>query len=133
MTNDTARRPIRDVCAEIKADVEADVHRCEGAEFTGRNVAEMFGNLSAAVSACAGMIAALDERTDGVSRFAHDGDALIYDGIGKRELDRLRSLLTHRDRDQLTTWEVIEVAACRLVIALAGTPLAEQLGIEVVR
>lgn len=45
------------------------------------------------------------------------GDEFVYDGIGKAEINRLRSLLSHEDRDRLTTWEVVEVAADELAAA----------------
>jgi hypothetical protein len=55
-------RTIRETCELIKADVAGDVLRFEGATFDGPTVSVWMGNLSAAVSALAGMIAVLDER-----------------------------------------------------------------------
>lgn len=50
---------IAEVMRLIQADTEADVLAFEGAPFTGKTVAEMFGNLSAAVNATAKAIEAL--------------------------------------------------------------------------
>src|SRR6266498_1491299 len=48
------------------------------------------------------------------ARVGSEDAKFVYDRIGKTELDRLRGLLTHSDRDQLTTWEVVEIAADEL-------------------
>lgn len=52
---------MRAVCADIRQDMEDDVHRFDGAPFNGRTVATIHGNLAAAVSALAGMIDKLAE------------------------------------------------------------------------
>lgn len=45
------------------------------------------------------------------------GTEFVRDRIGRRELDRLRSMLSHSDREVLSTWEVVEIAADELVRA----------------
>lgn len=45
----------------MKDDLEADVRRFDGAELTGRVVAEIHGTLAAACSALAGMTSSLAE------------------------------------------------------------------------
>lgn len=47
----------------------------------------------------------------------HAGDEFVYDGIGKTELERLRSLLSYEDKASLTTWEIIEIAGDELAAA----------------
>lgn len=54
--------------ALIKADMESDVRRFDGQPLDGKTVAEMHGNLAAAISALAGMVAALAEQIVEVRR-----------------------------------------------------------------
>jgi hypothetical protein len=55
---------MQEACTMIKTDMAADVAKYDGAELTGRLVAEMHGELAAAISALAGMIAILDQRSE---------------------------------------------------------------------
>ena len=61
------------------------------------------------------------DRLDTAPRPTHtvDGDEFVYDGIGRQEIERLRSLLSHEDRGRLTTWEIVEIAADELARARA--------------
>ena len=52
------------VISAIRQDLEADCVRHEGQPFTGRNVAEQFGELAAAVDAIARIVGDLIERTE---------------------------------------------------------------------
>lgn len=52
-------RRIREVCAEIKVDMERDVAEFDGRPMDGRVVAEIHGTLAATVSALAGMVSIL--------------------------------------------------------------------------
>jgi hypothetical protein len=55
---------LSEACAMIRQDMEDDVARFDGQPLTGALVAEMHGNLAAAVSALAGIALALEERID---------------------------------------------------------------------
>lgn len=55
---------LREACTLIRQDMEQDVREFDGLPLAGKTVATIHGNLAAAVSALAGMIAALDERID---------------------------------------------------------------------
>jgi hypothetical protein len=57
MTGQVDTERIR-VLRQIAGDIEHDVARWEGAEFNGRNVSEMFGELAACVAALAKILAA---------------------------------------------------------------------------
>ena len=61
--SDPGSARLREVCRDIQADVKADVEKFDGAPFTGRTLAELHGNLSAAVSALAAIVAVLVDRT----------------------------------------------------------------------
>jgi len=52
--------PIQEACALIKQDMEADVAKYEGTLASGPAIAQMHGELAAAVSALAGLVAAID-------------------------------------------------------------------------
>ncbi|HZQ33752.1 MAG TPA: hypothetical protein VFB19_18720 [Mycobacterium sp.] len=69
-STDTEPTPerIRRVAAVIKQDMEDDVRRFAGQPLAGRIVAEMHGNLAAAISALAGMVDKLTEHVDDAIR-----------------------------------------------------------------
>jgi hypothetical protein len=63
MTADRVKT-MREVCLLIVQDMEADVLRMDGRPLNGALVAEMHGNLAAAISALAVMVANISERPD---------------------------------------------------------------------
>lgn len=68
------KRRAVEVARMIQTDVEADVIRTEGMAFTGANVAEMYGNLSAAVVTLAKMVEGLLEENIAARRCSHGED-----------------------------------------------------------
>jgi len=60
---------IREVLAEIKADMEADAKNFDGQPFIGRTVAQYFGNQGAAIAALATIL-------DEVIRERHEDELL---------------------------------------------------------
>lgn len=81
MTTTPSRDTIRETCAMIRQDMAEDVSRYDGSQLDGRVVGEIHGNLSAAVSALAGMIAALDEWIDdAIEQHREDAPHIYPDG-----------------------------------------------------